>query len=66
LAALLIAVQVPAQSRKDLEQKRDALDKQILTTSSLSSRHGKEQKGAQQQVKLLEAQIGQRRSSSTP
>lgn len=49
-----------AQGRKDLEKKRDALDKQIKATSSLISQAQKEQRSTQQQLQLLEAQIRQR------
>lgn len=49
-----------AQGRKDLEKKRDALDAQIKETSALIEKARGEQRSTQQQVQLLEAQIGQR------
>lgn len=49
-----------AQGRKELEKRRDALDKQIKATSSLISQAQKEQKSTQQQLQLLDAQIRQR------
>jgi murein hydrolase activator len=52
--------QAGAQTRKELEKKREQLDKQIKTTSSLIYAAEKEQRSAQQQVQLLNAQIGQR------
>ncbi|HEY0978606.1 MAG TPA: peptidoglycan DD-metalloendopeptidase family protein [Flavobacteriales bacterium] len=60
LALLLFALPAAAQSRKDLEKKRDALDKQIKTTSALIGQAQKEQKSTQQQLELLKAQIAQR------
>lgn len=49
-----------AQSRKELEKKRDALDKQIKATSALIAAGEKEQKNTQRQLELLQAQIQQR------
>jgi len=49
-----------AQSRKELERKRDALDAQIKQTSLLIDKARSEQRSTQQQVQLLETQIGQR------
>lgn len=49
-----------AQSRKDLEKKRDQLDKQIKATSALLAAGEKEQKATQRQLELLSAQIRQR------
>ena len=51
---------VLAQNRKDLEKKRDALDKQIRTTSTLIEQARKEQRLTQGQVQLLEQQIAAR------
>ena len=51
---------VSAQSRKDLEKRRDALDAQIKETSALINKARSEQRSTQQQVQLLEAQIKQR------
>ncbi len=54
-------LQAQAQGRKDLERKRDALDKQIKETGSLIEKARSQQQSTQQQVQLLEAQIGQRK-----
>ena len=63
-AALLLLLLLPllscAQSRKDLEKKRDGQDKQIKTTTALIDQARREQRLTQEQVQLLEAQIGQR------
>lgn len=64
--ALLLLLFLPllltahAQSRKELEKKRDQLDKQIKATSALIAAGEKEQKATQRQLELLQAQIGQR------
>lgn len=60
--ALIIIGLLPisAQSRKDLERRRDALDSQIKETSALINKARSEQRSTQQQVQLLEAQIKQR------
>lgn len=60
LLLLPLFLTASAQSRKDLEKKRDALDKQIRTTSALIEQARKEQKNTEQQLHLLDAQIGQR------
>lgn len=60
LVLALLPLFLAAQGRKDLEKKRDALDKQIKATSSLISQAQKEQRSTQQQLQLLEAQIRQR------
>ena len=57
---LLLPLWTLAQSKKDLEKKRDGLDKQIKTTEALISQARKEQRLTQEQLQLLEAQIGQR------
>lgn len=61
LAALLLLLLVPllsvGQSRKELEKKREALDKQIKTTTALIDQARKEQRVTQQQLQLLESQI---------
>jgi septal ring factor EnvC (AmiA/AmiB activator) len=61
LLCLLWVAVVPmatnAQSRKELEKKREALDKQIRTTTALIEQARKEQKVTQQQLQLLESQI---------
>ncbi len=49
-----------AQSRKELERKRDALDAQIKETSSLIDKARSQQRSTEQQVQLLDAQIRQR------
>jgi len=58
--SLLLTWTATAQSRKDLEKKRDQLDKQIKTTSALISAGEKEQRATQRQLELLQAQIRQR------
>ena len=62
LVALIVIGLLPvsAQSRKDLEKRRDALDAQIKETSALINKARTEQRSTQQQVQLLEAQIKQR------
>ncbi|MEO8069625.1 MAG: peptidoglycan DD-metalloendopeptidase family protein [Flavobacteriales bacterium] len=57
---LLLPLLSSAQSRKELEKKRDGLDKQIKTTTALIDQARREQRLTQEQVQLLEAQIGQR------
>ncbi len=61
---LLLLVGVPlmsfGQSRKDLEKKRDQLDKQIKATTALIAAGENEQKATQRQLELLQAQIQQR------
>jgi len=54
---LLLALSAPAQSRKELEKKREALDKQIRTTTALIDQARKEQRVTQEQLQLLESQI---------
>jgi len=58
--SLLLTWTATAQSRKDLEKKRDQLDKQIKTTSALISAGEREQRATQRQLELLQAQIRQR------
>jgi septal ring factor EnvC (AmiA/AmiB activator) len=61
LVILLVATTFAnAQSRKELEKKKDALDKQIKATSALIAAGEKEQKNTQRQLELLQAQIQQR------
>lgn len=60
LLLLPLCLLANAQSRKDLEKKRDALDKQIRSTSALIEQARKEQKNTEQQLHLLDAQIRQR------
>jgi len=60
LLPLLLALSSPAQSRKELEKKRDQLDKQIKATSALLAAGEREQKATQRQLELLQAQIRQR------
>ncbi len=59
LPVLLVALALPAasQSRKELEKKREALDKQIRTTTTLIEQARKEQSLTQGQLQLLESQI---------
>lgn len=62
-AVLLLLLLLPAaqgQSRKDLEKKRTALDKQIRTTTALIDQARKEQRVTQEQLQLLESQIAMR------
>lgn len=59
-ACALLASEVRAQSRKDLEEKRAQLDRQLRTTNTLLEQARKEQKSTQQQVALLNARITQR------
>lgn len=54
---LLLALSAPAQSRKELEKKRAALDKQIRTTTALIDQARREQRVTQEQLQLLESQI---------
>ena len=60
LAVLLHPTLSSAQSQGDLEKKRTALDKQIRTTSALIDQAKKEQRVTQEQLQLLESQIGTR------
>ena len=46
-----------AQDRKELERKREALDKQIRTTTALIEQARREQRVTQEQLQLLEQQI---------
>ncbi len=54
---LLLALSSHAQSRKELEKRREALDKQIRTTTALIDQARKEQRVTQEQLQLLESQI---------
>ena len=60
LPLVLAAVLVLGQSRKELEKRRDALDKQIRTTTALIEQARKEQRVTQEQLALLESQIAAR------
>lgn len=60
LPLLLAAAMVLGQSRKELEKRRDALDKQIRTTTALIEQARKEQRVTQEQLALLESQIAAR------
>lgn len=57
---LLLAQPLAGQSRKELEQKRAALDKQIKTTTALIDQARKEQRVTQEQLQLLDSQIATR------
>jgi murein hydrolase activator len=58
---LLLAVALSwGQSKKELEKRRDALDKQIRTTTALIEQARKEQRVTQEQLALLESQIAAR------
>lgn len=60
LLPLLLPLVLQAQSRKELERKRDQLDKQIKATTALIEAARKEQRVTQQQLELLQEQIRQR------
>ncbi|MBK9175321.1 MAG: peptidoglycan DD-metalloendopeptidase family protein [Flavobacteriales bacterium] len=60
LPLLLASVLLFGQSRKELEKRRDALDKQIRTTTALIEQARKEQRVTQEQLALLESQIAAR------
>lgn len=62
LASLLFGLVHPvlAQNRKDLEKKRNDLDKQIRTTTALIDQARKDQTLTQQQLQLLNQQINAR------
>lgn len=57
LPLLLLFASAHGQSKKELEKKRDALDKQIRTTTALIEQARKEQRVTQEQLQLLESQI---------
>ena len=57
LPLLLLLASASGQSKKDLEKRRDALDKQIRTTTALIDQARKEQRVTQEQLQLLESQI---------
>jgi septal ring factor EnvC (AmiA/AmiB activator) len=60
LLMLLSVAGASAQSKKELEKKRAALDKQIKTTTALIDQARKEQRVTQEQLQLLESQISTR------
>ena len=60
IALVLIASSGFAQTKKELEKKRAALDKQIKTTTALIEQARKEQRVTQEQLQLLESQIAAR------
>ncbi|HRD51036.1 MAG TPA: peptidoglycan DD-metalloendopeptidase family protein [Flavobacteriales bacterium] len=61
LLPLLLATALAwGQSKKELEKRRDALDKQIRTTTALIDQARKEQRVTQEQLQLLESQIAAR------
>ncbi len=62
LLILSIGIATPSfgQTRKDLEKKREALDKQIRTTTALIEQARREQRVTQEQLQLLEQQIAAR------
>ncbi|MBK9146818.1 MAG: peptidoglycan DD-metalloendopeptidase family protein [Flavobacteriales bacterium] len=61
LLPLLLTVALSwGQSKKELEKRRDALDKQIRTTTALIEQARKEQRVTQEQLALLESQIAAR------
>lgn len=60
LLCLCGAIASDAQGKKELEKKRNALDKQIRTTTALIDQARKEQRVTQEQLQLLESQIAAR------
>jgi len=60
LVLTLFTIGLNAQSKKELEKKRAALDKQIKTTTALIDQARKEQRVTQEQLQLLESQIAAR------
>ena len=60
IAVFSIGHAAMGQSRKELEKKREALDKQIRTTTALIEQARREQKLTQGQLQLLEQQIAAR------
>ncbi len=57
LLAVLISTLGQGQDRKELERRREALDKQIRTTTALIEQARSEQRVTQEQLQLLESQI---------
>jgi septal ring factor EnvC (AmiA/AmiB activator) len=57
---LLLPLGLWAQKSKDLEKRRDALDKQIKATTALIDQARKERRNTEHQLHLLNAQIRQR------
>lgn len=60
IVLVLVASGGFAQTKKELEKKRAALDKQIKTTTALIEQARKEQRVTQEQLQLLESQIAAR------
>lgn len=60
IVLVLVASSGFAQTKKELEKKRAALDKQIKTTTALIEQARKEQRVTQEQLQLLESQIAAR------
>lgn len=60
LFALLAVQPVVGQNRKELEKRRETLDKQIRNTTALIEQARKEQRVTQEQLQLLESQITMR------
>jgi septal ring factor EnvC (AmiA/AmiB activator) len=59
-ALVLLLATAQGQNRKELEKKRESLDRQIRTTTALIDQARKEQRVTQQQLQLLESQIDAR------
>jgi septal ring factor EnvC (AmiA/AmiB activator) len=59
-AFVLLLAPAQGQNRKELEKKRESLDRQIRTTTALIDQARKEQRVTQQQLQLLESQIDAR------
>ncbi len=60
LLLLVLPLGLQAQKTRDLEKKRDALDKQIKATTALIDQARKERRNTEHQLHLLNAQIRQR------
>ena len=60
LLCFIAMIAASAQGKKELEKKRNALDKQIRTTTALIDQARKEQRVTQEQLQLLESQIDAR------
>lgn len=57
LFIFMLSISVAGQDRKELERRREALDKQIRTTTALIDQARSEQRVTQEQLQLLESQI---------
>lgn len=57
---MFAALPAGAQKRKDLEKKRDQIEKQLHTTNALLEQARQEQRSTEQQVQLINVRIAQR------